>query len=113
MPHPDGFNSEDTIVKDTLAYPDIHPGLLRTGLNTLHSINSPMKSTLSHQATPTPAQPHSLGFDHQRPGPEAQATLTSNSSGIDHQGSGLESSDADSNSWTNNSANHPNIPLQL
>ena len=64
MPHPDGSNSEDTIVKDILADPNIYPDLLRTAMNTLHSIISPMKSTLSQQATPTPAQPHSPGFDH-------------------------------------------------
>ena len=70
MLHPDGFNSEDTIVKDILADPNIHPGLLRTTMDTLHSIISPMKSILLHQAT-FPAQPHSSGFDHQRPGLEA------------------------------------------
>ena len=107
MPHPDGSNSENTIVKDILADTNIHACLLRTVMNILHSIISPMKSALSHQDTPTPAQPHSSGFVHQRPGPEAKATPTSQSSGFDHQGSGLESSNADSNSSTNNSANHP------
>ena len=48
MPHPDWFNSEDIIVKDIVADPNIHPGLLGTTMNTLHSIMSPMKSTLSH-----------------------------------------------------------------
>ena len=93
MPHPDGFNSEDTIVKYILPEPNIHPGLIRTAMSTLLSIISLIKLTLTHQATPTPVQPHSSGFDH--------------------QGSGLESSDADCNSSTNNSANHPQHPPSI
>ena len=113
MLHPGGFKSEDTIFKDIIADPNIHPGLLRTAMNTKHSIISPMKLTLSHQATPTPAEPHSSGFDHQRLGLEAQATPTSHSLGFDHQGSGLESSDDDSNISTNISANHPQHPPSI
>ena len=113
MPHPDGFYCKDTIVKDILADPNIHPGLLRAALNTLHSISSSMKWTLSYQATSIPAQPHSSGCDHQRSEFEAQTIPTSHSSVFDHQGSGLESWDADSNSSTNNSANHPQHPPSI
>ena len=41
IPCPDRFNCVDTIVKDILADPNIHPDLLRTAMNTLHSIISP------------------------------------------------------------------------
>ena len=66
----DGLSSEDTIVQDIMADPNINLNLLQAAINTLHSRINIMQS--------------------------AQATPTSSNSSFDHQGSTINSSDNES-----------------
>ena len=73
MPQLDGLGSEDTVVQDFMADPNINPNVLQAAINILSSRTNTMQSA---QATPTLGKINSSGFDHQRSGPESQALPT-------------------------------------
>ena len=109
MPLSDGLSSEDTIVQDIMADPNINQNLLQAVINTLSLRINAMQSA---QAIPTLGKIDSSGFDHQRSGLRGQAPPTRSSSPFDHQGSAVEGSDSNS-SQSNNQPQHPPLTLEL
>ena len=130
MPQSDLFSSEDTIVQDIMADPNIKPNLLQAAINTLSSRINTMQSAqatptlgkidssdFDHQRSELESQAQSTfdisGFDHQRWGLAGQATPPSSSSPYDHQGSAIEGSDSNICNQIIALTTNPNIPFKF
>ena len=124
MPQSDGLSSEDTIVQDIMADPNINPNLLQAAINTLSSRliqcsqhkPHPLYGKLIVQVLTTRCQDlkpklHPLlmvqALTTRGQNMEQKPHPTSSNSPFDCQGSAIESSDSNSRQSNHSSNNQP------